>query len=124
MKPLFIISCPYDTFSGYGARSHDLAKTIIATDKYNVKLLSQRWGSTRFGFCEENPEWDFLNNYQITEKIDKQPDIWMQITVPNEFQPVGKYNIGITAGIETTVCAPQWIEGMNKMNLNLLMLPN
>ena len=26
------------------------------------------------------------------------------ITVPNEFQPVGKYNIGLTAGIETTGC--------------------
>ena len=32
----------------------------------------------------------------------KQPEIWMQITVPNEFQPVGKFNIGCTAGIEST----------------------
>jgi glycosyltransferase involved in cell wall biosynthesis len=44
----------------------------------------------------------------------------MQITVPNEFQPVGKYNVGVTAGIETTICAPQWIEGLNRMNLNLV----
>jgi glycosyltransferase involved in cell wall biosynthesis len=120
MKPLFIISCPYDTFSGYGARSRDLAKAIIATDKYNVKLLSQRWGSTRFGFCEENPEWAFLHNYQITEKIDVQPDIWMQITVPNEFQPVGKYNIGVTAGMETTLVDGSWVEGINRMDLNLV----
>jgi glycosyltransferase involved in cell wall biosynthesis len=120
MKPLFIISCPYDTFSGYGARSRDLVKAIIATDKYDVKLLSQRWGSTRFGFCEENPEWDFLNNYQITEKIDKQPDIWMQITVPNEFQPIGKYNIGVTAGMETTLVDGSWVEGINRMDLNLV----
>ena len=120
MKPLFIISCPYDTFSGYGARSCDLVKAIIATDKYDVKLLSQRWGSTRFGFCEENPEWDFLNNYQITEKIDKQPDIWMQITVPNEFQPIGKYNIGVTAGMETTLVDGSWVEGINRMDLNLV----
>jgi hypothetical protein len=26
----------------------------------------------------------------------------MQITIPSEFQPVGKFNIGVTAGIETT----------------------
>jgi glycosyltransferase involved in cell wall biosynthesis len=44
----------------------------------------------------------------------------MQITVPNEFQPVGKFNIGVTAGIETTICAPQWLEGMNRMDLNLV----
>jgi glycosyltransferase involved in cell wall biosynthesis len=40
--------------------------------------------------------------------------------VPNEFQPVGEYNIGITAGIETTICDPSWIEGLNRMNLNLV----
>ena len=31
-KPLFIISSPYDTYSGYGARSRDLIKAIIKTD--------------------------------------------------------------------------------------------
>ena len=40
--------------------------------------------------------------------------------MPNEFQPIGKYNIGLTAGIETTVCDPSWIEGCNRMDLNLV----
>jgi len=44
----------------------------------------------------------------------------MQITIPNEFQPVGKYNIGITAGIESTAPPPDFIEGMNRMDLNLV----
>jgi hypothetical protein len=43
----------------------------------------------------------------------------MQITVPNEFQPVGKYNIGCTAGIESTIAPGDWIEGCNRMNLIL-----
>jgi len=43
----------------------------------------------------------------------------MQITVPNEFQPVGKYNIGVTAAIETTACAAPWIDGCNRMDLIL-----
>ena len=43
----------------------------------------------------------------------------MQITVPNEFQSVGKYNIGCTAGIESTICPPEWIEGINRMDLTL-----
>ena len=65
MKPLFIISCPFDTYSGYGARSRDLVKAIIETNKYEVKLLSQRWGNTPFGFCNDNQEWSFLNNYSL-----------------------------------------------------------
>jgi hypothetical protein len=119
MKPLFIISCPFDTYSGYGARSRDLVKAIIETDKYNVKLLSQRWGSTPFGFCNDNPEWGFLLNHTLPgNQIPKQPEIWMQITIPSEFQQVGKFNIGCTAGIETTLCSAEFVEGINRMDLN------
>jgi hypothetical protein len=120
-KPLFVISSPFDTYSGYGARSRDLIKSIIETDKYDVKLLSQRWGDCAWKFCSDNKEWNFLYNYVLnTPQLPKQPEIWAQITVPNEFQPIGKYNIGITAGIETTICSPEWIEGVNRMNLTLV----
>ena len=105
MKNTFVISSPFDTYSGYGARSRDVIKAIIETDKYDVKLLSQKWGNTPFGFCKDNPEWKFLLDLVIPMPLNQQPDIWAQITVPNEFQPVGKYNIGITAGLETDLVA-------------------
>jgi glycosyltransferase involved in cell wall biosynthesis len=122
MKPLVFISCPIDTFSGYGARSRDIALTIIKSDKYDVKIISQRWGATPFGFLQkDNPDHKLiLDCIWGQPQLPKQPDCWIQITVPNEFQPVGKFNIGMTAGIETTICAPQWIEGLNRMNLNLV----
>jgi glycosyltransferase involved in cell wall biosynthesis len=122
MKPLFVISCPLDTFSGYGARSRDIVLSIIKSGKYDVKVLSQRWGNTPFGFLQQdNPDHKLmLDCIQQTPQLNKQPDVWMQITVPNEFQPVGKFNIGVTAGIETTLCAAPWIEGLNRMNLNLV----
>jgi glycosyltransferase involved in cell wall biosynthesis len=121
MKPTFVISCPFDTYSGYGARSRDLIKAIIETDKYDVKLLSQRWGACPFGFCSDNPEWNFLYSLVVpNNQLTFQPQIWAQVTIPNEFQPVGKYNIGFTAGIETTLCAGDWIEGLNRMDLNFV----
>lgn len=121
MKNTFVISCPIDTYSGYGSRSRDLVKALINLDKYDVKIMPQRWGNTPWNFIEDhNEEWGFLTPYMLQGQMTQQPDIWAQITVPNEFQAVGKYNIGITAGIETTICAPQWIEGMNRMNLNLV----
>lgn len=119
-KPLFFISCPIDTYSGYGARSRDLVRAIIQLDKYDVKIIPQMWGNTPWGFINENPEWEFLNNHIWTQpQLPKQPEIWMQITIPSEFQPIGKYNIGVTAGIETTVAPGDWIEGINRMNLTL-----
>ena len=121
MKNTFVISCPIDCYAGYGARSRDLVKALINLDKYDVKIIPQRWGNTPWNFIEDHKEeWGFLIPYIMTSQLTQQPDIWAQITVPNEFQPIGKYNIGITAGIETTICAPQWIEGMNRMNLNLV----
>jgi hypothetical protein len=119
MKPVFVISCPIDTYSGYGARSRDIVKAIIKTDKYEVKILPQRWGATPWGFIEDHKEeWGFLQPHLLTEpKLTQQPEIWAQITIPNEFTPVGKYNIGITAGIETTAVKGEWVEGCNRMNL-------
>ena len=118
MKPSFVISCPIDTYSGYGARSRDLVKAIIETNKYDVKILPQRWGNTSWGFIEDHLEWNFLKEFILTNpQLPTQPEIWAQITIPNEFQPVGKYNIGITAGMETTAVKGEWIEGCNRMNL-------
>jgi hypothetical protein len=77
-------------------------------------------GKYTYGFINDNPEWEFLRKHlYLEQKLTQQPDIWCQITVPNEFQPVGKYNIGITAGIETTIAPGEWIEGCNRMNLIL-----
>jgi len=119
MKNTFVISCPIDTYSGYGARSRDLVKSIIELDKYNVQILGQRWGSTPFGFINDHPEWKFLKPHLINS-MSQKPDIWAQVTVPNEYNPIGKYNIGFTAGIETTLCSAPWIEGMNRMDLNIV----
>ena len=122
-KPLCIVSSPVDTFSGYGARSRDFIKSLIKAkgDEWDIKLLSQRWGQTPFGFLNEtvDNEKDLLD--RIIPQMTTQPDAWFQITVPNEFQSVGKHlNVGVTAGIETTICDPSWIEGCNRMTLNLV----
>ena len=123
MKNTFFVSCPIDTYSGYGARSRDFVKALIELDKYDVKVLPQRWGTTPSGFIDDNPEWEFMRSYVLWNvppgQVPERPDIWCQITVPNEFQPVGHYNIGVTAGIETTVCDGSWVEGCNRMDLIL-----
>ena len=117
-----VIYAPIDTLSGYGARSRDTVKSIIELkkDEWDIKIISCPWGNTPSGFIEENDEWHFLNNYLIPSQLTSQPDIFIWITVPNEFQKVGKYNIGITAGLETTIVPADWVEGVNKMDLVLV----
>lgn len=123
MKQLCVISCPIDTHSGYGARSRDFVKALyeLKKDEWEFQILSQRWGITPWGYIESEPEWHWLKPLQNkTGQLIRQPDVWIQITVPNEFQPIGKFNIGVTAGIETTICDHSWVEGVNRMNLTLV----
>lgn len=124
MKQYCVISCPIDTYSGYGSRSRDLVKAIyeLKGKEWHIEILSQRWGNTPWGYIKDHKEtWGFIDPLiNKTGQMQKQPDIWMQLTVPNEFQSVGKYNLGFTAGIETTICDPTWIEGVNRMNKTLV----
>ena len=119
MKPVCIVSCPIDTFSGYGHRSRDFVRSLIEAKEndWDIKIAPQQWGNTPWGFLSEN---DPLRSRFISGQQQQQPDIWVQITIPNEFQRVGKFNIGVTAGIESTVPPPDFIEGMNRMDLNLV----
>mgnify|MGYP003980329079 FL=1 len=121
-KSTFFISAPFDTYSGYGARSRDVIKSIVKSDKYDVKLLPQRWGNTPHGFINDHEEeWGFLVKHIYDQpQLNQKPDIWLQITVPSEFNPVGKYNIGMTAGMETTIVHHSWVEGINRMDINFV----
>ena len=118
MKPLCVISCPIDTFSGYGARSRDFVKSLIQLkgEEWDIKIMPQRWGECPWNFLsQDNPL-----RQRFIGGLEQQPDIWIQITIPSEFQQVGKYNIGVSAGIETTIYPAEFIEGSNRMNLNLV----
>ena len=118
MKPLCVVSCPIDTFSGYGARSRDFVKSLIVAkgEEWDIKIIPQRWGDCPWNFLSQ----DDPIRQRFIGQLQQQPDIWIQISVPNEFQPVGRYNIGVSAGIETTVYPAEFIEGSNRMDLNLV----
>ena len=121
MKPTCVVSCPIDTFSGYGARSRDFVKALIKVkgEEWDIKILPQRWGECPWNYLADNDP--LKQRYIGGVDNNNRPDIWMQITVPNEFQPIGsQYNIGVSAGIESNIYPGAWIEGSNRMNLNLL----
>lgn len=120
-KPTLLLMAPVATVSGYGARSRDIAYSLIKSGKYDVKIWNTRWGSTPMNALDpENDKHKGILSSLLTEpKLEKEPEIFIQITVPNEFQRLGKFNIGITAGIETTIASAPWVEGCNRMDLVL-----
>ena len=117
-KPLVLVTAPIKTRSGYGTHARDICTALIDSDKYEVLINGCRWGNTPLTALEKgNPQHDKIAQRLLTNpKLPKQPDLHIHIVIPNEFQPVGKKNIGITAGIETTIPIPQWLDGANKMD--------
>lgn len=117
-KPLCVVRAPCATRSGYGDMSRDIIRHIIEYDKYDVKVISVNWGETPMNALDENnPKDKMILDRILTTQLTKQPELFITITIPTEFEKVGKYNIGITAGIETTVASPKWIEACNKMDV-------
>jgi glycosyltransferase involved in cell wall biosynthesis len=119
-KPLVVVQGPVATRSGYGDHSRDLVRSLIALDKYDIKIISLRWGTTPMNALNPLNKSDKEILDRIGLPIERKPDVFIQISVPNEFEAKGTYNIGITAGIETTVCPIDWIHGCNRMDLNIV----
>ena len=118
MKPFIVVQGPVATRSGYGNHTRDLVTSLIKSDKYEIQIVSMPWGTCPMTALEtNNSEHQAIVSRIARGNITRQPDVFIQISVPNEFQPHGKYNIGITAGIETTAVPVEFIQGANKMDL-------
>ncbi len=118
IKPVCVVRAPCATRSGYGDMSRDIIRHLIEYDKFDVKVVSVNWGETPMNALDpNNPKDKMILDRFLTTPLTRQPELFVTITIPTEFETIGKYNIGITAGIETTVAAPQWIESCNKMDV-------
>jgi len=113
-----VISSPVATQSGYGHHAREVIKQFIDKrgKEWDIKLLSMPWGHTPFTFPIPL-DWQ---RRIVPLPLTAQPDIWVQITVPNEFQPIGKYNIGVTAGTEGDICPADWINKINAMQVTIV----
>jgi len=119
-KPLVLVSAPVETRSGYGNHSRDICRALIELDKYDVLINSVPWGNTSKNALEDIKHHQEIKSKLLQPgpelKLPRQPDLHIHIVIPNEFTPLGKRNVGITAGIEASVPSPQWLDGCNRMD--------
>jgi glycosyltransferase involved in cell wall biosynthesis len=110
-----VIAGPVATQSGYGHHTREIVQNIIEqkSAEWDVKLVSLPWGHTPMTYPITVDQQLRIIPLPLTE----QPDVWIQVSVPNELQSVGKYNIGVTAGTEGDVCPEAWIDNLNAMQL-------
>ena len=123
MKKFIFMCGPFSSRSGYGNHARDIYRCLHKLDKYEVKCLDVRWGDCPRNALQADTEFNkslkssFIQNTPQGLQLDKQPDVYIDIRIPNEFQQIGKVNIGITAGVETSAVSSAWLEGCNKMDM-------
>lgn len=121
-KPICVFQSAAWTRSGYGDLGLALAKSLLRYDKFDLSIIATRWGGCSRKYLAEDitdPVEQVLFTKIMRQPLTKQPEVFIQCSIPNEFQSPAKFNMGVTAGIETTVCRPDWLEGLNRMNFNI-----
>ena len=126
MKKKIFVRAPALSQSGYGEQSRFALRALRSReDLFDIYVQAIPWGRT--GWVWEDSEFRQWLDQRINETAvliqqkQLQPDISLQITIPNEFQKICPVNIGYTAGIETTKVAPQWLQKGNEMDKILVV---
>lgn len=126
MKKKIFVRGPVLSQSGYGEQSRFALRALRSReDIFDIYIQPIAWGKT--GWIWEDTEMRTWMDEKITQtqillqQKQLQPDISLQITIPNEFQKICPVNIGFTAGIETNKCSPQWLPKCNEMDKVLVV---
>jgi len=121
LRKKVLVRAPVLTRSGYGEHGRFVLRSLRAReDLFDVYVLPVKWGET--GWMAEDDEERRWIDERIKATIigfqqgNLQPDVSIQVTIPNEWEPMAPINIGVTAGIETTKVAPVWLERANMMD--------
>jgi glycosyltransferase involved in cell wall biosynthesis len=110
---------PLLSISGYGNHARQVFRWL--SEKPNVNITSQilPWGITPWHI---NPSalGGLAGKVMESSAVAKDSgyDISFQIQLPNEWNPnLARYNVGVTAAVETDICNPAWVDACNTMDL-------
>ena len=116
MKKSVIVRGPALSRSGYGEHCRFLLRSLREYEEFfDIHLLNVPWGQTNW-LIEDDEERQWIDNLiektaillqQKNNQVDF--DLSLQVTIPNEWEKMARVNIGVTAGIESNMVAPQWV---------------
>tara|TARA_R100001129_G_scaffold177425_1_gene152324 strand:- start:1652 stop:3013 length:1362 start_codon:yes stop_codon:yes gene_type:complete len=123
MKYTVVMIAPFNTRSGYGDHARSIFYSIMDREDFDIKCIDVKWGSTP----RNHLKVDVPRHKKLLDRItdpktmqNTQVDILIDIRIPNEFATGAKVTIGVTAGVETDVVSPEFLEGMNRMTFNIV----
>lgn len=111
-----IFKAPVLTQSGYGCHARQIARWLLKRSDFDVKFVPVSWGDTPWLIDQEREAGLVGEIMKRTVAPNSKCDISFQLLLPNEWDAnLGHINIGMTAGIETDRCNPDWTMACEKM---------
>jgi len=116
-----LIKAPLLTQSGYGVHSRLLFRALFKDPLFDVYAENINWGACSF-LTEDTEEKHLIKHacqkhMMAKHKGQDQYDLFIHVSIPNEFQKLGTVNVGVTAGIETDKVSHVWVQKCNEMDL-------
>lgn len=117
-----LISGPVLSRSGYGEMARFAFRSLKDRQDVDLYLLPTSWGNT--GWLHKDDEERKSIDAVVTktqlllQQTNNQPqfDVAIQISIPNEWKKLAPINIGYTAGIETNLISPSWLQPCQLMD--------
>jgi glycosyltransferase involved in cell wall biosynthesis len=120
MKKRVLVRGPALSRSGYGEHVRFLLRSLRPHEHlYDLYLLNVQWGATG-NLTDETEERRWIEALALkgAQYVQQKGhfDLSIQVTIPNEWEKIAPVNVGVTAGIETSKVAPEWLSRGNLMD--------
>ena len=119
-KTKILVRGPALSRSGYGEHCRSVLRALRSNENNDVYLLNVGWGSSGW-ISEDTEEREWIDNMIMQTARAVQSGVRdfatsVQVQLPNEWQKLCKYNIGVTAGVETDKAPEDWSKACLEMD--------
>ena len=114
-----ILRAPALTQSGYGVHARQIAAWLIKRNDVALHINAMPWGDTPWHIDStalDGLVGAIMERTSPVKTLKGQNSISFQLQLPHEWDPnLADVNVGLTAGVETDRCSPDWIAACNRM---------
>jgi len=118
MKKVLLIA-PILSRSGYGEMARFALRSMMDNPNVELYLHSINWGKTGWIWRDDSERRlidSLLQKTVFYRQNGGRFDASVQCTIPNEWQRLTPYDVGYTAGIETSKVSTEWLVKGNEMD--------
>ena len=113
-----LVRGPLLNSAGYGVHSRQVFSYLDQRKDCRISSQVTPWGICTFYMNGEYENGLISRIIETSRPSSNEFDISFQIQLPNEWDPsAAKFNVGVTAGVESDKCSQEWVDMVNRMDL-------